>query len=244
MKLNICSILVLTLCLVAEATAQWQDYSAQLIDNRSQSITKKTLSSAETLYDLNRGFPADWISESDYISVVLSYGENGDTIQAIGQNHLLTKEQVVLIRDMPVGNTLEFAIDYLNTNSATREKSKRQIKFSRCLVPATTARYAMDHSTPDDYFQSTIIDKVLANPTTYNSTANEENGLPSVVAQFKIDEAGKPSDFIITHPSANEATNQLVKEAVLAMPPWQPAEQDGVVVKQLFTLMVGNMFGC
>lgn len=244
MKLSIFLSLALTFGLGGQASAQWQNYTAQLIDNSSKSVTKETLASAATLFDLNNGFPTDWINKSDYISVALSYGDNGDTIIAIGQDHQLTDEQLALIRDMPVGNTLELTIDYLNINAATREKSERQIKFSRCLVPATAAKYAMDQSTPNAYFQSAIIDKVLANPLAYNSIANEENGLPSVVAQFKIDEKGKPSDFIITHPSANEATNQLVKEAILAMPAWQPAKQDGVAVKQLFTLMVGNMFGC
>ena len=159
-------------------------------------------------------------------------------MEAIGKHHQFNQDQLVLLKQMPVGHSIEVTIDYNNTNSATGEISERQIKFSRYLIPSTPATYPDSDQTMNDYFNEAIVNKILSNPFIYTSTAEGSNGLPSIMTQFKIDEEGNVTDLQLTQPSDNEAANILIKETLLNMPRWKAAEENGVAVKQSFTFVL------
>ena len=196
-------------------------------------ITKAQFKEAVTIADINRYFKPSWVEE--YISVEVSALYNGQLKSVKGPDGILTKEQKDFIWQVASSGEIAVHVHYMPDNTLSHNDPK-DINFTFLIEPDNGATFVGGHNELLQYFKENAIDKI-------ENTGFTDQTLASVL--FTINEAGEVVNAHVFQPSEDEATDDLLLEAVCNMPIWKPAEyDDGTRVSQEFALNIGNMESC
>jgi hypothetical protein len=197
------------------------------------SIQENKLDKINTLTDLDKRYPASWVSK--YISVEISAYKNGTQTKALGISDVLNQEQKELIRLADRSSDIAVSVKYLPENSLKNNTSK-QYDFKVTVLPDKNADYAEGAEQLIQYLQENSIVKIEAGSFTgYDLTA----------IKFTIAEQGLITDIQVVLPSKDTKIDEMLVRAISKMPTWKPAEfSNGLKVKQDFILTVGNMDSC
>lgn len=232
MKSVVLVLLFLALTLTVSAQSHDSIY-VQITNTYPKTITKKVLSSAHTLKDINPGYPSSWIMS--YESVDLAISSDGGEEVASGMSEELTEKQLALLAQTKVGNKVELSIRYYNQDLKASSES-REIKFSYHVVPYLEASFSRkddsDKKAVDVYIQTSLSEL-------------QNFSFELCLVEFVIDKEGSVTDIKLTESSGIETVDALVIKALASMPKWQAAEDEqGRKIPQIFELRAGNMLGC
>ena len=205
----------------------------QITNTYPKTITKKVLSSAHALKDINPGYPSSWIKGYEAVDLAISSVE-GEQV-ASGMSEELTKEQLALLAHTQVGDKVELRIRYYNQDLKASSES-REIKFSYYVVPHIEASFYRkddsDKKAVDAYFKAPLSE--LRNFS-----------FELCIVEFVIDKEGSVTDIKLTVSSGIETVDTLLIKALESMPEWRAAEDEqGRKIPQIFELRAGNMLGC
>ena len=199
-------------------------------------ITKEVLIEAQSLSDINPGFPASWIQESEYISTKINVVYNGDSLFAMGKNHRLNHEQKSLLNQVDSGTSIQIEVQYNEQNAATGKTELRTMKFKRSLLPKSEALFAGGEDKMSRYVLDEIVEKIKG----INAKAFE-----MAIVSFEINVEGQIKNASIKKTSDNETVDSLLMDAIENMPHWAPAiDASGQPINQAFELAVGTFIGC
>lgn len=208
-----------------------QNLTYELVGPKSKAIQIEQLNAAETLLDLNPGFPSNWIS--DYTSVSISTKIDGRENQAQGSNLVLNSEQKKLLSQAQIGNEIIVDVKYKIKNATTLEFYEEKMSFHRTVVPATQAIFNGGKSSIDQYMAANGFE-ILKNKK-----------IPiSASVKFTINEDGIVESPIIGKSSGLNDIDILLFNMVKQMPKWDPARTNqNKTIKQNFELIIANQ-GC
>ena len=196
-------------------------------------ITQEKLMTANTLTDINPGFPVSWVK--GYNSVVVSAYCGGNLITASGKNEQLTDEQSRLLKLADLGSVVSVNVDYTPSDSKA-EPNKRNIKFEYTIIPAQEASYPGGREALMEFVKENAFDRLPDGGLFIIKTA---------YVHFNIDHEGKVSDIKLTVPSGFNDVDALLLDTLKKMPLWTPARDiNGKNVKQEFVFSLGYESGC
>lgn len=211
--------------------AQDLNYSVQ--GKFIHSVTKEKLSKAGSLQDIIPYYPSQWIS--GYGLVEVSSGRGGEEMLAAGTDVMLNAEQKSILKKADFGTEILIKITYTTKNPVTGNIYTGEMKYSATVVPETQAEYYGGYPEMALYLKENAIDKI----------SEEASGkFQPAKVEFTVNEEGKIANAQISTTSGDQATDELLLDAVSKMPKWKPAEDSkGRKVKQEFEFTVGNS-GC
>ena len=196
-------------------------------------ILKEKLQTAQSISDINPGFPASWIGS--YVSVEILATNQGETVKATSANDQLSAEQLQILKMADIGTDITIDVKYHTQNSSKNDDLKK-INFSYTVIPKVEAKYPGGHQLLREYVQENAIDKI-------SKTAAAQ--IEAATVSFIVNEEGQITDAHISKTSGNAEIDQLLLQTMQQMQKWKPAENSaGIKVKQEFTLSVGNQIGC
>jgi len=196
-------------------------------------ISKATVESAKTLFDLNKYYKPDWVKR--YESVEITTTQQGKTTKVTSINDELTEEQKTLLNSADEDTDITIEIVYLPENNLKYNDLKEH-NFSFKVIPEKEAAFVGSDQQLKQYLKENTIDKIP-----YGTL--KEYALAAV--KFTVDETGKIINPYVFESTKNEKIDALLLEAIIKMPSWQPAEfANGLKVKQEFVLTVGDMRSC
>ena len=197
-------------------------------------IAKETLNVANTVSDINPGYPSSWIAR--YFSVEILATCNGIVMKALSANDTLSNEQKNILKMADLGTDIVVDVKYSTNNSSKDDLDVKVINFSYSLIPETEAQYQGGYQNLKQYLKENAIDKI-SKPFT--------NQLFQTIVRFTVNEDGQVVNAHLTKASEDKNIDKLLLETISNMPNWKPAENaKGVKVKQEFELMVGQNIGC
>jgi len=197
-------------------------------------IKRTKLVTAQTMQDINPGYPSSWIKKKDYISSKISVVIDGVIKHAAGKNDILTEEQKTFLKSADVGTEISVKVLYNYGDFLSGEFGTKNVNFSVTLLPDIEAEYIGGYLKLKEYLKLEAIDQI--------SKMNYDNNQITLV-RFTINKEGKPSDIKLIKTSDDIEIDNIIIDAVKLMPNWKPAETStGIKVKQEFELYVGN--GC
>ncbi len=197
------------------------------------SISKEKLIEAQTISDLNQYYKSSWVKE--YISVEIVASVDGREMKAVSKDDLLNQKQKDLMNKADVATEITVIVNYIPDNTLSHNDAK-ETDFTFTVDPESEASYPGGQAQLHQYIKANAIDKIPDGTfTKYNLTA----------VKFAINEDGQVVDAQVSETSKNKKTDEILLEAVNAMPRWKPAEYaNGKKVKQEFVLAVGDMESC
>ena len=197
------------------------------------SISKEKLNEAKTISDLNQHYKSSWVKE--YISVEISASIDGREMKAVNKDDLLNQKQKDLMNKADVDSEITVIVNYIPDNTLSHNDAKES-DFTFTVDPASEASYPGGQPQLQQYLKANAIDKIPDGIfTKHNLTA----------VKFAINEDGQVVDAQVSETSKNKKTDEILLEAVNAMPRWNPAEYaNGKKVKQEFVFAVGDMESC
>ena len=196
-------------------------------------ITKKQVSEAQTLEDLNERYKPSWVRK--YYSVEILANVEGQPKKAIGTNDQLSPEQKDLLMAADEDQEVMAKIDYLPQNKLTQNDPKL-VDFKLTFIPEKEATYIGGQEQLNQYLKEKIIEFIPKEVLT---------GYAMAAVKFVINEEGEVEKPKLLWTSDDEKVDELLMEAVRKMPCWKPAEYtNGDKVEQESVLMVGNMESC
>ncbi len=197
------------------------------------SISKEKFLEAQTLLDINRRYPSDWVRE--YKSVEISTIANGQVVKASSKNDQLSSEQKSIILSADADAEIIATIKYLPENNLKNNDIK-EFDFSFWINPDKEASFKGGEEQLYAYLKQTTLD---------NIPENSFEGYAVTIINFTIDPTGNIIDPVIFQKSENDDIDALLLETICNMPQWSPAEYaNGLKVKQEMTFIVGNMENC
>ncbi len=203
-----------------------QDTWFDIRNSNAKPITQATLIRAQTLKDINPGYPSSWIADSDYISTNISIESSGDIKSSEGFNEQITTEQKTLLQKADIGTDIRVTVSYMS-GSMTKE-----MNFSMTVSPTQEASYSGGKEALLDYINENAISHIAAHQLL------DKNG---VEISFEINKDGQAVIKELRRSSSDKATDQLLLQVIEQMPRWSPAlDSDGNPVKQQFTFVVGG----
>ena len=197
------------------------------------SITRRQLEGARTLFDLHKRYPSSWVKE--YLSVVISTNQGGETRNVEGRNEILNPGQKELMEAADAGADISVTVRYIPKNSLPSNDPK-EIRFKIVVDPENEASFSGGAKGLDLFLRKNVIESIPDSIFT---------GYRLAAVKFTVDEEGMIADPHLFWTSENEKVDSLLLETVCNMPAWRPAvHADGTPVKQEFAFMVGNMQSC
>ncbi|MEP6796165.1 MAG: TonB family protein [Saprospiraceae bacterium] len=197
-------------------------------------VKKEILNIAETMSDINPGYPASWVS--DYISSGISATCNGKVMNAIGQNDKLSTDQKNILASADLGTDIDFDIMYNYKNSVTDISELHGMHFSYTVVPEVEAEYPGGKQQMSKYIDEKIIHKI---------SQNNSKKINPAILRFTINAKGEIVNAKIIKSSDDPKTDKIILKAIQKMLKWKPAQEaNGSKVKQEFEISVGNNDGC
>jgi len=194
-----------------------------------RSITEDKLKNAQTISDVIENYPSNWIA--DYNSVTVVTTVNGKTIEAIGPDDKLTKEQRDIFK---TASNLLLVVQYQKENNK-HEIQNRQMNVSLVVTPDIEAEYIGGYEL--------MISDLKENSLTIINDKNFSY-LPQPSISFVINEVGVVENVKLETTSRDAEIDALLIKTVQNMPNWKPAKNKaGVNIKQEFMLNVGQN-GC
>lgn len=193
-------------------------------------IKKEKLSEAQTISDMNAGYPKTWIT--DYISAEIRTVCDGKVRKAVSTNDRLSNEQKSLLTRADLGTDIIVEVKYKYKNAVTEHIDSSSVHFSVTVVPEVEAEYAGGELAMKKYLEEKAINKIAAtNPKQFRQG----------IVRFTVNEQGKITHAKIARSSGEPIIDQLLLKVITKMPKWIPARNaQGVNVKQEFEWIVGN----
>ena len=111
------------------------------------------LKGAESLSDLMRAYPADYIEE--YREVRLS--AQGKT--CFGKDEQLNKDQKLLIQALTASDKFKLEIDFISKNALTHRLEDKTMYFEITVEPSRSAAYAEGENGMNTYFRDASLSK-------------------------------------------------------------------------------------
>ena len=210
-----------------------QNVSFDVRGTPNKPVTKEFLNGANTMIDINPGYPSSWVT--DYIGTEISTSGNGQSIKAAGFNDTLTTDQINIIESADIGSDITIDVGYRYFNPVTLNLDIRQMHFVMTVVPEVQAEF------PGGY---EVLKKYLADNAIQKIPEEFAGKLPPVVISFIVTETGQIANAGVTKTSANREIDKLLLRAINRMPDWKPAENSaGQKIPQKFQFTVG-VDGC
>jgi hypothetical protein len=194
--------------------------------NTGRAITEEKLKNAQSISDVIENYPSNWIT--DYNSVTVATTINEITIEAIGPDDKLTKEQKAIFE---TATNILLVVQYQKANNKN-EIQNRQMNVSLVVTPEVEAKYKGGYEKMITYLK----DKTL-------SSINDKNfnHLPQPSISFIVDGDGKVENVKLVKTSHDNEIDSLLINALKNMPNWKPAtNKNGKKIKQEFMLNVGQ----
>lgn len=199
----------------------------------SLSMSKTTLSEADSIAHLYRLYKSSWIKE--FISVEVFASHDGEIKKAVGKNDLLSQEQKDLMLKADFGSDISVKISYIPDNTLSHNDPK-EFSFSFTVDPEKEAQYPGGQQQLKQYLKDNILDQVSL------SSFNQHQ---LYAVKFTIDEDGLVNNPHVFWSSEDEKTDKILLESICNMPKWIPAAYaNGNKVKQEFVLLIGDMKSC
>lgn len=199
----------------------------------SRLIKKNLLNEPNIISDFIIGYPVNWVT--DYTSVEILVINNGKTTKAKGINEMLTSEQKNLLKMAEINSDILVNISYKSMNSITKNMDDSKVNMAFTVVPEIEAEYIGGYQKLKSYLKEKAILEISR--TTPREFQHGE-------ISFTIDEEGNSTNVILSKPSGDSITDNLLLEAIKKMPKWKPAENlDGAKVKQNF-IFIMSASGC
>jgi hypothetical protein len=197
------------------------------------SVSKEQLREVRTLEDLNPHYKPSWVSSYIYVEVITR--NKGKTMKAIGENEILSLEQLHNMKTADTGSEISVNVQYIPENKLTHNEP-REINFSFTPDPEQEAQFIGGKQGLKLFLKENALEKIPAGTFGQFQLA---------AVKFTIDEQGRVTDPHLFWTSENEKTDALLLETVCNMPMWKPAAYaNGIKVKQEFVLTVGDMESC
>ena len=208
-----------------------QNLSFEVRGIYEQSITKSKLEIAQSLSDINPGYPSSWIDKYSGVEIKLTDKEGIRSAQS--QNDTLSSKQLHLLRNAGIGSSIDVKVQY---HKDYNNSAKREIRFGYTIVPEAEAKFPGGYEKLSAY----ITDKLLEKIREMNISAIE---LAS--AAFTISKSGKISQVHISRTSGNDKVDHIMMEAIEGMQDWiPPRNSNGEAVEQEIELRIGTKIGC
>ncbi len=199
-------------------------------------IPQEKLANAETMKDINPGYPSSWINQDDYISAEVTTIHDGKEMVAEGNNDVLNEEQKDLIHNADIGSDIRIEVKYHERDFLKKKLEVKTLNFELTVVPTVQAEYVGGREALMGYLKDNTVDML---------PASEEGNIKLAMVKFTIDESGKVTQSIISETSKDKDIDAIVLKAIQQMPDWKPAQDaSGQAVQQSFEFVIGNSIGC
>lgn len=209
-----------------------QDLFFDIRGTDGRPVDQDVLVSANSLKDINPGFPDSWITF--YVSTEIEATANGKTSKAIGSNGQLSDAQKDLLKNADIGSNIDVNVAYYEVNAQTNISELSNMNFTLSLAPAKAAEYQGGYDPMTDYLEENAMNMI--------NLMNAGNFSMATV-KFTIDKDGLVKKARVSQTSDNAVIDQTMLKAIKNMPKWKPAmDANGDKIDQEFQFMVGN--GC
>lgn len=210
-------------------------YSVAKSNHFGQAITPAMLLKADKLSDVLKDYPSNWLS--NYTSVTITTIVNNESVSIESKDETLTTEQkeLLLNTEMPASFIVDIA--YKSENAVTNQAYDNRLTMYGVMVPEITEQLVAITPAKEAEFKGGY--ESLINYLKENSAKQMANKSVAAIA-FTINEEGKAQNLIMNISTENEALDNLLKEMILNMPAWTPAEnENGKLTTQTFEFSVG-----
>ncbi len=215
-------------------TASAQELSYEIYDGNAKGIDKEKLIAANSLKDLNPGFPSSWINY--YESVELWVRINGELQSAKGVDDNLNVAQKNLLKKADMGSEIIVSVMYNPDTIINDEDDIREISFNYSIVPAKKAAYPLGYDKLKEFLWENGVEKIAA---------LDQEVIRNSIIRFSIDKSGNVSNSSVEMSCGDPAIDEILLEAINKMPSWNPAENfQGQKILQNFQFIVGSILGC
>ena len=210
-----------------------QEVGFSMFSTQGKAISKDKLNDAQTIKDLNAGFPASWIKDHDYISVDIVSLYDGQKTKTTGLNNKLTSEQIDLLKSAKSGGNIQVIVLYNAMNSVTKAPEVKEVNFKLSVLPAKQAEFFGGEEELQQYFTQQTINSIdLTEPV-------------QATIRFTVNADGSISNVQLTESTEHNRIDKLILDSVANMPKWKSAQNaEGVSITQDFEYRLGNIIGC
>ncbi len=223
------SVVFTLLCICIQA----QDFMFDVRPLQGKPVVEQVLKEAQTLKDLNPGYPDSWVS--GYVSVQLKAEKGNEEIVVEGVDDRLTDDQKALLRSSEMGTNYSVRVQYMPEDNHA-EGGMKEVNFSFSHVPEKTAEFIGGTEELILYLKEQAMNDI--------PESTQEN-IESVNILFTIDETGYASSIKVESSSKNYQVDQVIVKSITEMPAWIPAQNaDGKPVTQTFEFVMGKDVGC
>lgn len=223
------SIFILLQCINSTA----QNLSYEIHGNYRHPVTNQQLLMAQTMTDINPGYPGSWIT--DYVLTEIGATCNGEKLNVAGLNDSLHEAQRELLKCADLGTDIIIDVHYRRNNAVTGEIELHNLHYITTVVPETEAQYPGGDDELMKYLKENAIDKI---------GGYEGNPIQNTLIHFNINTDGRPVDARVISTSGDQKTDKLLLKAITKMPLWKPAVlANGMTVIQQFAFSIEAM-GC
>jgi TonB family protein len=218
---------MLLLLIVTSSFAQNFLYDVRATSHKP--VTKEMTNVANTMSDLNPGYPSSWVK--DYIGTEISATIGGQHVKATGFNDTLTTGQKNIIQSAGIGDDIIIDVGYRYFNPVTLNMDVRKMHFVMTVIPEVQAEF------PGGY---EVLKKYLSDNAIQELSQDYTGNLPPVTISFIVTETGDIANASVEKTSSNRAVDKLLLRAINRMPRWKPAENaSGQKISQRFQFTVG-----
>ncbi len=223
------SIFILLQCLTSIA----QNLSYEIHGNYRHPVTNQQLMKAQTMTDINPGYPGSWIT--DYVLTEIEATCNGEKLNVSGLNDTLHEAQMNLLKSADLGSDIIIDVHYRRNNAATGEIQLHTLHYVATVIPETEAQYPGGDDELMKYIKENAIDRIAG---------HEGQTIQNTLIHFNINAAGEPVDARVIRTSGDQKTDKMLLKAIAKMPVWKPAVlANGLTVIQQFAFSIEAM-GC
>ena len=206
-----------------------QGLNFEVRGTNGRTLTQTMILKANTMSDINPGYPSTWISE--YIGTEISIIGEGKARKAVGKNEILSDDQKDLLHNASLGDNIIVDVDYKVAN-AIRGMENRHMHFELTLTPEIQAQFPGGHQDLSAYLEDNAI---------YKISEEASRQMDPAIIRFTVTETGEISNAHVLQSSKIPDIDKLLLEAINKMPKWKPAENsNGLKLKQEFEFTVGS----
>ena len=204
-------------------------FGSNSILRTGKAITQEKLNNAKTIIDIIEGFPLNWIS--GYNSVTVSSSVNGKIVEEHGKDENLTVAQKELFNN---ASSILIIVQYQKENNSG-EIQNRQMNVPFVVTPEKEAEFVGGYDKMIEYLKENSLAKI---------DAKEFSHLPQPTISFIVSKEGNVEKVSLKETSRDEEIDQLLIKLVKNMPKWNPAiNKNGQAIEQEFSLNIGQN-GC
>lgn len=197
------------------------------------SLTYDKLGKAENLKDLNQYYEADHVKS--FISVQIQTKEKGEIVITKSSDDELTPEQKAQLLAADYGTTISVSVDYFPDYQFGQSEPK-EMGFEFVMEAHQPARMNGGESALHRFVEAKI------SPSLSRSVFRIHH-LTGVC--FSIDEQGQVANVRMAESSGDQATDELLVDAICALPDWKPAHyEDGKRITVDYVFTIGDHHSC